>query len=234
MIQARQDGAVGAALLLALPPAFYAAVHWAALGAWTHAWSLAILAAAPWCLLLATDGARSCIHWLMRSCAISMHALEQCRAGCVILLCDRSFEGCSFLSSACSPRVGTCVAKVMLHAIPKHMPVQSQEWCIQSGIMTAAEGVWWLSARKGRRDGVRAVLLVPAVGALLAGLEGRVVFRAFGQYLRLSPPWSYLAVTVALYGAALLVVLHCAGSLLPKPPAISRVDPAASLQRQHG
>ncbi len=57
VIQARQDGAVGAALLLALPPAFYAAVHWAALGAWTHAWSLAILAAAPWCLLLATDGA---------------------------------------------------------------------------------------------------------------------------------------------------------------------------------
>ena len=57
VIQARQDGAVGAALLLALPPAFYAAVHWAALGAWTHLWSLAILAAAPWCLLLATDGA---------------------------------------------------------------------------------------------------------------------------------------------------------------------------------
>ena len=77
-----------------------------------------------------------------------------------------------------------------------------------------AGGVWWLSSRKGRRDGVRAVLLVPAVGALLAGLEGRVVFRAFGQYLRLSPPWSYLAVTVALYGTALLVVLHCAGGLL--------------------
>ena len=58
MIQERQDGVVAAALLLALPPAFYAAVHWAALAAWTHAWSLTILAAAPWCLLLATDGAQ--------------------------------------------------------------------------------------------------------------------------------------------------------------------------------
>ena len=75
--------------------------------------------------------------------------------------------------------------------------------------------MWWLSARKARRDGVRSVLLVPAVGALLAGLEGRVIFRAFGQYLRLSPPWSYLAITVALYGTALLVVLHVAGAQPP-------------------
>jgi hypothetical protein len=69
---------------------------------------------------------------------------------------------------------------------------------------------------------VRAVLLVPAVGALLAGLEGRVIFRAFGQYLRLSPPWSYLAITVALYGLALLAVLHVAGADLPDDLATGR------------
>ena len=61
MIQKRQDGVVGAALLLALPPAFYAAMHWASLASWTHLWGLTIVAAAPWCLLLALDGAlRSC------------------------------------------------------------------------------------------------------------------------------------------------------------------------------
>ena len=85
---------------------------------------------------------------------------------------------------------------------------------METWLCCPAEGMWWLSARKARRDGVRAVLLVPAVGALLAGLEGRVIFRAFGQYLRLSPPWSYLAITVALYGTALLVVLHVAGAHL--------------------
>ena len=63
MIQKRQDAVVGAALLLALPPAFYAAVHWAALAAWVHLWSLTILAAAPWCLLLCLDGAQPCHTW---------------------------------------------------------------------------------------------------------------------------------------------------------------------------
>lgn len=59
---------------------------------------------------------------------------------------------------------------------------------------------------------MRALLAVPALACLLAGLEGRVVFAAFGQYLRLQPPWSYLAVTVALYGVALLAFLHYAGA----------------------
>ena len=58
---------------------------------------------------------------------------------------------------------------------------------------------------------MRALVAVPALATLLAGLEGRVVFHAFGQYLRLQPPWSYLAVTVALYGVALLFFLHYAG-----------------------
>ena len=47
----------------------------------------------------------------------------------------------------------------------------------------------------------------------LGGLEGRVVFPAFGQYIQLHPPWSYLAVTVALYGAATLAMVHLSGGL---------------------
>ena len=33
-----------------------------------------------------------------------------------------------------------------------------------------------------------------------AGLQGRVVFHGFGEYIRVPAPWSYLLVTVALYG----------------------------------
>lgn len=43
--------------------------------------------------------------------------------------------------------------------------------------------------------------------------QGRVIFRAFGQYIQLPPPWSYIVVTAALYGAAALGVLHAAGLL---------------------
>ncbi len=46
-----------------------------------------------------------------------------------------------------------------------------------------------------------------------ARAQGRVIFRAFGQYIQLPPPWSYLVVTAALYGAAALAVLHAAGLL---------------------
>ena len=56
-------------------------------------------------------------------------------------------------------------------------------------------------------------MLVSLAGTL-AGLEGRVIFRAFGQYIPLHPPWSYLAVTAALFGTAALAVLHLAGTLL--------------------
>lgn len=55
------------------------------------------------------------------------------------------------------------------------------------------------------------MLVVPALASLLAGLEGRIIFHAFGEYLRLQPPWSYVAVTVALYGVGLLFFLHYAG-----------------------
>lgn len=69
--------------------------------------------------------------------------------------------------------------------------------------------------RAGRKEAARRVLLLLSLAATLAGFEGRVVFRAFGQYVQLQPPWNYLAVTCALYGGAALLVLHLAG---PSPP----------------
>lgn len=44
-------------------------------------------------------------------------------------------------------------------------------------------------------------------------MQGRLIFRAFGQYIQLPPPWNYVVVTGALYGAAALGVLHAAGLL---------------------
>lgn len=60
---------------------------------------------------------------------------------------------------------------------------------------------------------MRLVVLLPALAALLAGCEGRVVFPAFGEYIRLHPPFNYIAVTAALYGVTFLVFLHVAGLL---------------------
>lgn len=60
---------------------------------------------------------------------------------------------------------------------------------------------------------MRRLLLLLSLGAFLAAVEGRVVFHSFGQYMRLPPPWSYVAVSVAVYGVASLVLLHFSGAL---------------------
>ena len=73
------------------------------------------------------------------------------------------------------------------------------------------DGLWWLPLSGRQREPVRKVVLLGAVLAALGGLEGRVIFRAFGQYIMLHPPWSYLVVTIALYGTAALLAMHFAG-----------------------
>ena len=77
------------------------------------------------------------------------------------------------------------------------------------------EGLWWLPLSGQQREAVRKAVLLAAVLAALGGLEGRVIFRAFGQYIMLHPPWSYLVVTVALYGSAALLAMHFAGRHVP-------------------
>ena len=81
------------------------------------------------------------------------------------------------------------------------------------------EGLWWLPLSGRQREAVRKAVLLGAVLAALGALEGRVIFRAFGQYIMLHPPWSYLVVTVALYGSAALLAMHFAGGLLPHQSA---------------
>lgn len=74
------------------------------------------------------------------------------------------------------------------------------------------DGLWWLPLDGEHRNAVRKLLLLVALGGTLGGLEGRVIFRAFGQYIWLHPPWSYIVVSLALYGTASLALMHFAGT----------------------
>lgn len=54
--------------------------------------------------------------------------------------------------------------------------------------------------------------IVALCGALI-GLEGRVIFFAFRQYIKLQPPWDWISVTVALFGFAAVCLAHMLGAL---------------------
>jgi hypothetical protein len=56
------------------------------------------------------------------------------------------------------------------------------------------DGLWWLG--EGRAvAALRRLLLLASLAVFLAALEERVVFHSFNQYIRLTAPWNYLAVT---------------------------------------
>lgn len=69
---------------------------------------------------------------------------------------------------------------------------------------------------------MRVIISVPAAAVCLAGLEGRLVLPAFGEYIRLHPPFNYIAVTAAMYGVAFLVLLHASGARQPPLSAMFR------------
>lgn len=62
------------------------------------------------------------------------------------------------------------------------------------------QGLWWLPGSPRLARTIRTTLLVTSMLAVMAGFEGRVVFHAFRQYIKLPPPWDWVAVTAALLG----------------------------------
>ena len=73
-------------------------------------------------------------------------------------------------------------------------------------------GMWWMGSGDVTSV-VRRILALASFATLLAGIEGRIVFHSFGQYIRLAAPWSYIAISLALYGAGSLVLLHVSGMM---------------------
>ncbi|KAG2493679.1 hypothetical protein HYH03_008193 [Edaphochlamys debaryana] len=66
---------------------------------------------------------------------------------------------------------------------------------------------------KGFAGLLRKGILATALLVALIGFEGRIVFHGFGQYIKLPPPWDWVAVTFALFGCAVVGILHLTGAL---------------------
>jgi hypothetical protein len=60
----------------------------------------------------------------------------------------------------------------------------------------------------------------------LIGFEGRVVFHAFASYIKLPPPWNWVAVTIALFGMAAVVMAHYTGAIGSTVDATVAGEPA--------
>ena len=87
-------------------------------------------------------------------------------------------------------------------------PSPQPNWSLLGG----QEGLWWVSEDPRARSLLQRTVLLASLALALAGLEGRVLLRAFGQFLGLQPPWSVALLSTALYGGAALVLLHFAGA----------------------
>jgi len=81
-------------------------------------------------------------------------------------------------------------------------------------VYASSGSLWWLP---GMHDGhclagLRWAVLGLSLVLFTAGLEGRVVFSGFGEYVRVPAPWSYVLVTAALYGALAAAAALCTGA----------------------
>jgi hypothetical protein len=79
-------------------------------------------------------------------------------------------------------------------------------------VASIKDGLWWLGT-SAAADALRSLFLLLALGGFLAGIEGRIIFHSFGQYIRLAEPWSYIAITVALYSVGAVCLLYVSGAL---------------------
>jgi hypothetical protein len=69
-------------------------------------------------------------------------------------------------------------------------------------------------------QGIRVALWILAYIFGVAALEHRVVLPAFGAYVKLAAPWSWIVVTAGMYLAAALVVAYFAGLVPMLDPGV--------------
>ena len=94
------------------------------------------------------------------------------------------------------------------------------------------DGLWWLGTSSAA-SAVQNLFVLLSVGGLLAGIEGRIIFYSFGQYIRLAAPWSYIAITLALYGGGALTALYISGAL-DEETATAFIGPVAMISASVG
>ncbi|MEW5314894.1 MAG: hypothetical protein WDW38_006356 [Sanguina aurantia] len=128
-----------------------------------------------------------------------------------------------------SPQDGTCAAAVITLLpvglyIGTHWVVSTHSLHLYSAALLASlpllylcllpKGTWWLFPRRPRAAAFfRKVALGLSLLVALVAFEGRVVFHSFGQYIKLQPPWDWIAVTFALFGSASVALLHQLGAV---------------------
>ena len=78
-------------------------------------------------------------------------------------------------------------------------------------LMSLKHGLWWTGLSTEVQMMLRFVVGLVGLVGLVLGIEGRVVFYSFGQYIKLPPGWDWLFVSVSLFGLAILVYGHMAG-----------------------
>eukprot|EP00873_Tetraselmis_striata_P000243 jgi/Tetstr1/420507/TSEL_001051.t1 len=80
-------------------------------------------------------------------------------------------------------------------------------------VLSSPGGIWWsgLNARAASLSRWTCTLI--CLGAFVAGVEGRILFVAFREYISIQPPWDWVVVTLAVYGHFAMVFLHFSGSL---------------------
>lgn len=99
-----------------------------------------------------------------------------------------------------------------------------------------AGGTWWADGGGGGGDrtGVarsnskaRTRIAAAALAVFVGSAESRVVFHGFGEYVRVPAPWSYVLVTVALYGGLGACVAAASGALGERGGVPTRAAAAA-------
>jgi hypothetical protein len=74
------------------------------------------------------------------------------------------------------------------------------------------KGLWWLGD-SGAASACKRLLVLVSFAGVLAGIEGRILFRSFGQYINIAPPFSYIAITAAMYGVGAIFLLYLSGTM---------------------